>query len=100
MVETALDEAANDPYPTTAVGLAGQVAACRTHDAVVRLSRITAPTLVLVGADDILSPVSYAQELVERTPRARLQVIELCGHIPYLEEPGAVLAALLAFLAD
>jgi 3-oxoadipate enol-lactonase len=99
LVEAALVEALRDPYPASAAGIAGQVAACRAHDARDRLAGIAAPTLVLVGADDILSPVSYAEELAERIPGARLQVLERCGHIPHLEEPEAVTAALLAFLA-
>jgi len=99
LVETALVESLSDPYPASAVGISGQVEACRAHDALERLPRIAAPTLVLVGAEDILSPVSYAQELTERIPGARLQVLERCGHVPFLEEPKAVAEALLAFLA-
>ena len=63
------------------------------------LPLIAAPTLVLVGAEDILFPVSCAEELVEGIPGARLHVLERGGHIPHLEYPEAVEAALLKFLA-
>ncbi len=99
LVETALAKLLSNPYPATAAGIAGQVEACRAHDALDRLPRIAAPTLVLVGSEDILSPVSYAQELTERIPGARLQVLEGAGHVPFLEDPEAVAEALLAFLA-
>ena len=99
LVATALVDSLSDPYPAPAIGIAGQVEACRAHDARERWPRIAAPTLVLLGADDILSPVSYAQELAERIPGSRLQVLERCGHVPFLEDPEAVAEALVAFLA-
>ncbi len=98
-VEAALAEWLSDPYPAPAHGIAAQAAACRTHDTRDRLPQIAAPTLVLVGAEDIVTPVSCSRELAEGIPGARLHVLERGGHIPDAEYPEAVAEALLAFLA-
>lgn len=58
-----------------------------------------APTLVLVGAEDIWTPPYYAQELAGGISGARLKVLEQGGHIPFLEYPQEVAEALVAFLA-
>ena len=87
-----------DPYPAPAHGVAAQAAACQTHDTLDRLEQIVAPTLVLVGAEDLVTPVSCAQELTEGIPGARLHVLERGGHIADAEYPEAVAKALLAFL--
>jgi pimeloyl-ACP methyl ester carboxylesterase len=99
VVEAALANALHDPYPAPAHGLAAQAAAGLAHDTRSRLPRIAAPTLVLVGAEDIITPVSYARELAAGIPGARLQVLERGGHLAYLEYLEAVTGALLPFLA-
>lgn len=96
-VEEAL--AWRDPYPAPAHGIAAQAAAARTHDALDHLPRIAAPTLVLVGAEDIFTPVYYARELAVGIPGARLRVLVRGGHAALWEYPEAGAAALLAFLA-
>jgi 3-oxoadipate enol-lactonase len=87
-----------DPYPATAQGIAGQTAAGRTHDTLERLSQISAPTLVLVGAQDIVTPVVYSEELAEGIPGATLQVLDPGGHSVLFEYEDAANAALLDFL--
>jgi pimeloyl-ACP methyl ester carboxylesterase len=63
------------------------------------LPTIAVPTLVLVGAEDVLTPPSEAALLAAAIPRARLDVIPAAGHLTNLENPAAVNAALRAFLA-
>ena len=63
------------------------------------LPTIAVPTLVVVGSDDVFTPVADAEFLHRRIPGARLAVIEGAGHLPNLERPAAfddVLAGLLA----
>jgi pimeloyl-ACP methyl ester carboxylesterase len=69
-VEAAL--AWQQPYPAPDHGIAAQAEAMRHHDTLDRLSQITAPTLVLVGAEDVITPMYYAQELAAGIPEARL----------------------------
>ena len=63
------------------------------------LPTIAAPTLVLVGSEDVLTPASEAATMAAAIPRARLDVIPGAGHLANLESPAAVNAALRAFLA-
>jgi pimeloyl-ACP methyl ester carboxylesterase len=87
-----------DPYPATAQGIAGQTAAIRTHDTLERLGQITAPTLVLVGAQDIVTPVSYSEALAKGIPNATLTVLDPGGHSVVFEYEDAANQALLEFL--
>ena len=57
------------------------------------------PTLVLVGDGDLATPVSSAEALRDAIPGAVLQVIPNAAHIPTVERPEAVTAALQGFLA-
>jgi len=63
------------------------------------LPMIAVPTLVLVGAEDVLTPPDEATTMAAAIPRARLDVIPAAGHLANLEDPSAVNAALQAFLA-
>jgi 3-oxoadipate enol-lactonase len=62
------------------------------------LPTIAVPTLVLVGAEDVLTPPAEAEAMAAAIPGARLGVIPGAGHLANLENPGAVNAALRAFL--
>ncbi|MDX2709147.1 alpha/beta fold hydrolase [Streptomyces sp. PA03-6a] len=53
-----------------------------------RLSGITAPTLVLVGADDFICGPRWARMIHERIPGAQLAVLEDTGHLAHFERPG------------
>jgi pimeloyl-ACP methyl ester carboxylesterase len=57
------------------------------------------PCLVLVGADDVYTPVAEAEAMCALVPHARLVVIEEAGHLPGVEQPEAFNRALLEFLA-
>ena len=64
------------------------------------LGAIPCPTLVLVGADDTLTPPDRAAEIAAAFPGARQVVVPHCGHLSPLEQPQAVTEALLAFLTS
>lgn len=63
------------------------------------LSNIGCPTLVLVGADDRLTPPAIAREMADAIPGAVLETIPDCGHVSSIERPEAVNAALRRWLA-
>lgn len=69
------------------------------HDAMSALGHIRAPTLVMVGADDADTPVSYAEEIAKTIKGAQLEIIPDAGHLSNLENPEAVNAVLANFLA-
>lgn len=58
------------------------------------LSRITVPTLVAVGEDDVLTPVDDAREIHAGIAGSRLHVFSACGHLPPLERPDETSALL------
>ncbi|GHB58015.1 alpha/beta hydrolase [Streptomyces cirratus] len=58
------------------------------------------PCLVLVGADDVYTPVADAEALHALIAHSRLAVIDRAGHLPGVERPDAFNRALLEFLAD
>jgi 3-oxoadipate enol-lactonase len=62
------------------------------------LPAITVPTLIVVGRDDVFTPVADAEFMHERIPGSELVVIENSGHMPNLEQPQIFNAALLKFL--
>jgi pimeloyl-ACP methyl ester carboxylesterase len=54
------------------------------------LGAVTAPTLVVVGAQDAATPVHKAELIAERIAHARLEVVEACGHSSTLEQPAEI----------
>ncbi|RZT79288.1 3-oxoadipate enol-lactonase [Micromonospora violae] len=77
---------------------AGYAACCEaivTMDLRPDLGRITAPTLVIAGADDPATPVAHAREIVGRVPRARLAVLDAAAHLANVEQPEQVCRLLL-----
>lgn len=69
-------------------------------DSTPELPLIHVPTLVLVGEQDALTPVSDARALFERIPRATLAVIEDAGHISNLEQPERFTELVARFLRE
>lgn len=68
-------------------------------DAVVaRYPRMTLPTLLLWGRQDPVVPLSVGERLARDLPRARLEVLDRCGHLPQEERPAEGLARILPFL--
>ena len=64
------------------------------------LPQVRCPTLVVVGAQDILTPPACAEEMAAGIAGARLTVLPECGHLCTLEQPRAVNEALTAWLGS
>jgi pimeloyl-ACP methyl ester carboxylesterase len=64
------------------------------------LQGLTMAVLLLWGERDPLVPLTYARQMQEIIPNARLKVIPNAGHIPMWENPPAFNAALLEFLRE
>ena len=56
-------------------------------------------TLVLTSDTDNMVPNAFSSEIAEGIAGAKLVVIPDCGHLPQLETPEAMTAALLDWLA-
>ncbi|HJZ48871.1 MAG TPA: alpha/beta fold hydrolase [Roseiflexaceae bacterium] len=63
------------------------------------LAAIEVPVLVIVGAEDTLTPPSEAEAMFDAIPGCRLANIPLAGHLSNLEAPDAFNTALDEFLA-
>jgi pimeloyl-ACP methyl ester carboxylesterase len=56
------------------------------------------PTLFLWGEADAFAPPSTGRQLAAAMPGARLDVVSDCGHLPHVERPEVVAAAINEFL--
>ena len=68
-------------------------------DALAHIGRLRCPVLVLCGEADQLTPVDRSHELVAAIPGAELALLPQCGHMLTMEQPQAVNARLLNWLA-
>ena len=73
--------------------------ASHAFDRMEDLGRIDAPTLVLAGAADALTPLKYARYLEENIGGARLEVVEGGGHMLPVERPREVGELIRDFVA-
>jgi len=51
------------------------------------LPLIAAPTLLIWGKDDRITPLHVAREFANTIPETKLVVLEECGHAPMMEKP-------------
>ena len=90
-------------YHAMLVGIPAQgYAACceavAEFDGRAGLAGISAPTLVIAGADDPATPIEHTQGLCDGIRGARLEIISEAAHLASVERPDAVSRAILAHL--
>ena len=73
-------------------------AACNEFDVMSRLGELRLPALVLVGAEDRMTPVKYSTFLHEHIPGSTLEVVDDAGHLVMAEKPAQSNAAIAAFM--
>ena len=64
------------------------------------LADVRAPTLVITGSQDMLTPFGDAEELAEAIPRARLRELRGAAHGLMVEQPNAFNNAVVEFLKE
>jgi 3-oxoadipate enol-lactonase len=80
-------------------GIVGAIEAMMERpDSTATLATIDVPTLVVVGDEDVPTPVQEARTLHERIAGSRLEVIANAGHLSNLERPAAFNHVLTEFL--
>jgi pimeloyl-ACP methyl ester carboxylesterase len=89
-----------NPYPPSRHGLFHQSRAILSSTTAATASAIGCPTLVLVGAQDVLTPVTFSMQLAGLIPGATAALLPGGGHDVLLEKPVAVASALIAFLTN
>lgn len=65
-----------------------------------RLPHIACPTLVMCGAEDVLTPPKDSEAMAKAIPRARLVILPDTGHLANLEAPEAFNKELRRFLEE
>jgi len=75
--------------------LGGVINRAGVHD---QLDKITTPTLIIVGDQDVATVPAKAERMHARIPGSKLVVVPGAGHSSSIEEPAAINAALEEFL--
>jgi proline iminopeptidase len=70
------------------------------YDVLARLQEIRCPTLVIVGGQDKIAPVTLSESIAGALANAELRVIDEARHTPALETPEAFRSAVKRFLAQ
>jgi len=68
-------------------------------DSLAQLAEVQVPTLVMCGAEDLVTPVADHAAIAVRIGGARFEMIADCGHLSTLEQPQAVNGVLVPWLA-
>lgn len=68
------------------------------YDLTTDLHRVAAPTLIVHGREDPI-PLASSEAAAGALPDAKLVILERSGHVPYVEQPDALFAAVEEFLA-
>lgn len=63
-----------------------------------KLERITLPTLVITGRDDVRAPVQNAIDGRKRIPNSEIAIFDKCGHMPMMEHPERFNETVIEFL--
>lgn len=81
-------------------GYAGTCASLRDADLRDAIGAISTPTLVVAGDRDLSTPPDLVRDAAGRIPGARFETIPDCGHIPSIEQPGALAAIMTSFFHE
>ncbi|TFG09966.1 alpha/beta hydrolase [Candidatus Thorarchaeota archaeon] len=69
-------------------------AICDEFDIMNEIPRILIPALIVVGEDDVMTPLKYSEYLHDKMPNSRLVVIPGAGHSVMLEQPALLNVAI------
>lgn len=78
--------------------VASRIDAIVRHDRRAQLAQIRVPTLIIVAADDMVTPQFYSDELAHHIPGAKFVVLEGGGHFVPTVTPAPYNAAVGGFL--
>ena len=80
-------------------GIVGAIEAMMLRpDSTATLATIDVPTLIVVGEEDVPTPVKEARAMHKLIPASRLEIIAQAGHLSNLERPAAFNHVLTEFL--
>jgi pimeloyl-ACP methyl ester carboxylesterase len=80
--------------------IANDFIACNRFDRSENISTLTLPALIIVGAEDKMTPPAFSQSLNKKIFSSRLVVVPGAGHLVMLEKPREVNQAIEAFVIE
>jgi pimeloyl-ACP methyl ester carboxylesterase len=86
-VEKIIEEVLAFPHKPSTEAIQRSIDAFLAHDTTGRLAHITAPTLVLAGGLDMVTPPRYGRAVADSIPQARFEVLPEEAHQPFQEVP-------------
>lgn len=96
-----IDDLTKDILGNSREGIANALQALADRpDSTETLKSVSVPVLILVGAEDGLTPPSVAQAMQENLPKSHYAIIPDAGHLSPLEQPESVNSALRIFLIE
>lgn len=101
-VEQTAEFLSSNPNPVLPEAYARQAQAYLEYDPTDRMAAITAPVLVVVGEQDLLTPPWIAREVAAAIPGARLEIMRGDGtsHVVALERPDDFNRLVMGFLLE
>lgn len=90
----------SDPQPTSNEAYAVQAETLRAYDSTGGLPGVQNSVLVLVGAEDVLTPPEQSIEIVELLPNGHLEILPRGGHGLPVEYPVETREAINSYLAQ
>jgi pimeloyl-ACP methyl ester carboxylesterase len=75
----------------------GDLTACNKMDLTADVGKINAPTLVVCGTEDKMTPASFSRLIADSIRGAKLCLIEGAGHMVMMEKPMEFNAVLSEF---
>ncbi len=79
--------------------LFADLSACNEYqDALVAAAKVTAPSIVIQGSRDLMTPVKGGKAVAAAIPGCRMTTLEGAGHMLMSERPDEVLAALRSLI--
>ena len=79
------------PFPQSLASYVRQSAAFKAHDTLDRLPSISAPAHIIVGEEDIYTPLRYSIDIANAIPGATLaEIHSVVGHDGFLLESAQV----------
>lgn len=102
--ETATEELIDEVFTITnsnakCLRIVAIAKSAQRHNMAKDITRIQAPTLLIWGLNDTITPPHVAHEFNRLMKSSELHFIDECGHAPMMEQPEAFNAVLKNFLA-
>ena len=63
-----------------------------------RISKISCPTLIICGTEDHIITPSQCNKIHALIPQSKLELIQKCGHMPFIERPEVLEKTLRGFV--